>query len=172
MQGRQLKVTRSSGKKQQVFSIDLLALDAASRQEWGVSRFWIGTTCFCLAGLAICLVFVEIDSVYVKTALAIFSLLGFLSVLFLVRGISHRRVFSSRLSKTPIFDIAINRPVKDVYRNFLRILQDEIHRSQESVSLSKEKCAAGEIRMLRRLSGQGIVSTGEYEKAKSQLLNL
>lgn len=168
--GRQLRVTAITGKKQRDFSADLLAIDPESRSRWIIPRIRIGLMLAAFIAAAICWVLSGAAS-YLLYAGIIFVLLGILAAFQVIRATSHQRIFSTRLSCTPLLELAINRPNKAAYQEFLNILQEEIRRCQDNIPLTREKSAAGELRMLRRLSNQGFVTGNDYEQAKVLLLS-
>ena len=82
------------------------------------------------------------------------------------------RVFVSRLARVRLFDIHIGKPNHRAYKSFLGKLNQSLTKARQFWNLKPEHQVAGEMRMLRRLSEEGVIKQSDYENAKKKLFSL
>jgi hypothetical protein len=82
------------------------------------------------------------------------------------------RVFYSRNAAIPLFDLYINKPDYRAYKAFIEQLNLYIDKTRAFWSLKLEQQIAGEMRMLRRLASEGIISQRDYDQAKTRLFGI
>ena len=71
----------------------------------------------------------------------------------------------------PIVILSVNKPSKKTFSFFVESVEEHIRMTQEKHKISEEKQLAGEMKMLRRLSGEAIISEKVYESAKNKLFS-
>lgn len=81
-----------------------------------------------------------------------------------------RQVFCARNTNIPVFEMAIGKPTKKIFSRFVNELEESIQNYRKQADVPGYKQIKGEIKTLRRLSEQGVVSTQDYERAKKSLL--
>ena len=174
--GREVRVITGVNTKQKVFLVSLLALADKSHVRLNIAKNWL--ILFGVSALAL-LIYWLLKSVLghslgdyefsFVTVLAICCLLGL--VLFGL-NLSRKRVYYSRHAGVALFDMLIGYPDSQAYKTFHNCLEDYIKQARESWGLKLEQQIAGEIKMLRRLASEGVISQGDYEQAKDQLFSL
>ena len=86
------------------------------------------------------------------------------------KGTSQKQVFHSRGANVPLIELAINNPSKKIFDDFVGKVEELIQSSREGLVISSNNQLAGEMKMLRRLSEDGVLSASVYKKAKDGLL--
>lgn len=174
--GRNIRVAIGSKGKSQVFTIPMLALAAKSKARIHIAWawFWLG-----LIGLLAIPIYLGIknwlnlDTAYldfaVLVALVVAAIIGFVM---LALNFSRKRVYFTAISKIPLFDILIGKPDSNSYKQFLDTLNTYLQKTQSHWNLRSDQQIAGEIRMLRRLAKEGVISQKAYEGAKEKLFSV
>jgi hypothetical protein len=165
--------TRRKIKK---FDVDLVALSPDSRIQVNLAWHW-------MAAMIVSLVFIGvvigtsqyvIDKLIIEYTPILLAIMGvlFLTFTFLFYIFSNRkRFFMTRHAKLPIIEILISNPNKNSYKSFIDGLENEIIISSENRQLNHAQQRAGELKTLRRLSEQGVISKNAYEESKQVLLH-
>jgi hypothetical protein len=172
LDNRQVRVTLPSGRRTLAYSLDVLALDPTGRRRFTVSWLWLGVL---LGGLLVSwlsLVFLsDLESkVTYFLGLAAGGLIAALGALMFFRSLTRRRVFVSRYAHVPLLDLLVNNPDRKRFREFLNRLEESVKSAHSQYDMPKDQRIAGEMRTLRRLSEQNILSSQDYEQAKAKLL--
>ncbi|MDX2465506.1 MAG: hypothetical protein QNK31_13465 [Porticoccus sp.] len=171
--GRTLCIEKSGKRSNEKYSIDLLALDDTSQSEMLLGWKWF------VAGIASILLVVAFitflpmldESMLYESAVIIVGLCVSGGSLYMAWNSTSRwQVFYSRNASVPLVELAMNKPTKKDFSSFVRKVEGCIESAQQSLVLSLNNQLAGEMRMLRRLREEGVVSTKVYTKAKMTLL--
>ncbi len=174
--GKELRVILGTPKKQRTYMVHLLALADKSRIGFHIAWRWFYVLVASLCGMLIYSVvdsFVEISPDYIGfIVIAIFSLSALLALVMIGLNFSRKRTFYSRHSRVPLFDIIIGRPNQRAYKTFLDSLNGFIASTRTFWNLKLDQQIAGEVRMLRRLAKEGVISQRQYDRAKARLFDI
>ena len=91
--------------------------------------------------------------------------------LFIYRS-SFERVYFTRHSDEPLVSLFSNRPDRKQFRKFTERLETIITELSEHHALSVKNQFAGEMKMLRRLAQEKVITADAYTKAKNKLFRL
>ena len=176
LNGQEVRVSLKQGSRQKSYLVSLLALADKSRYRLNVAWGWL-LACLFSAGLLI-LYYAFKDRLDWKLGqfeyllVAGLSLIALASLVIFVLKLKRKRIYYARHSRVPLFGIVIGNPDSRSYRTFTEILSEQLKRARGFWKLTTEQQFAGEIKMLRRLANEGIISKLEYEKAKNRLFRL
>ena len=174
--GKELRIIQGMGAKQRVYLVHLLALADKSRVRFNIAWGWFYLAMFCLAGLVIYLLaksLFAINSGITDIAIIAAFILGIvLGLILVMANLSRVRVFYSRHSSIPLFDLYISKPNQQAYKAFLHNLNSHIEKTRSFWKLKLDQQIAGEVRMLRRLASDGVISQRDYDRAKDRLFNI
>ena len=171
LRGRELEIVNPASKNKQRYKVDLLALRAPSERIVNIAwRWWIASlgTMLLLIGLVILLSYIQLD-----TSAVLVSVLGVLVALMLTflawqKG-SRKQVFYSRHSNVPLVTFQLGMPSKRELQKFVSRIEEQIEELQNEFKLTRDQELAGEMRTLRRLTNDGVISLDEYENSKEVL---
>ena len=171
LRGRELEIANRVSRNQQTYKVDLLALRAPSERIVSVAwNWWLASlgTMLLLIGLVILLSYIQLD-----TSAVLVSVIGVLVVLMLAylswqKG-SRKQVFYSRHSNVPLVTFQLGMPSKKELQKFVSHLEEQIEALKNEFNLTRDQELAGEMRTLRRLTNDGIISLDEYENSKEVL---
>lgn len=173
LNARTLHVERTGKRGIQKYTIDLLALNSTSQPEtvFGWQWFAVGIISILLMFLLLNL-FPGLYESALYAGAVYFMGLGISGGCFYVawNSSSRKQIFYSRNGRVPLVELAINIPTKKEFSAFVRQLEDSIESSHGELTLSMNNQLAGEMRMLRRLSEEGLLSEKIYNTAKTALL--
>jgi len=174
--GKEIRIKIKSKTRQQSYAIQLLALADKGHLRIHIAWHWLILLFFCIVSL---LVFYLTKSMYDFSLSAYefsitagLSLTGFLALLLFVLNISRKRVFVSRYAKVNLFELLISNPNYRSYKYFIDTLSGNLQKARQFWELKPEHQIAGEMRMLRRLASQGIITQSVYNQAKDKLFSL
>lgn len=176
VEGRELQILKSARKKEQRYSIDILALADKSKKVFIIAWKWL------LAGLGFFLVMLlllkflpQLLGAHRNLYLAIILFSGIIgSILCFIQFWKHsarKQVFHSRNGHIPVVAFSIGKPSKQEFTKFITNLEQRIKKFRSHMELAMDKQLTGEMKMLRRLSDQGVISKADYEKAKEKLFS-
>ena len=176
VKGRHIRVAVGSKTKHKIFNVPILALAEKSKPRVHIAWAWFWLAAIGLVAIPIYLLIknklgsdTRILDFVILAALVAAALIG---LVMLARNFSRKRVFFTAYSKVPLFDILIGKPDSQSYKNFLDTLESYLHQNRNDWNLKTDQQIAGEIRMLRRLAGEGIISQKVYEAAKDRLFSI
>ncbi len=167
--GRQLRITLPAG---QGYSIDVLALAPAGRHRFTIPWPWLALLLLGVGASVLTIQFLNDLSnraVYFGM-LATGGLFAALGALMFFKGLVRWRVFVSRHAHVPLLSVLVNQPDRKSFRTFIAELEQAIASASAQADIPKDKQIAGETRMLRRLSEEGVLTPAVYEQAKTKLL--
>lgn len=174
--GKELRIIQGMGAKQRVYLVHLLALADKSRVRFNIAWGWLYLALACMLGLVIYLLaksLFTINSSIIEFAIMAAFILGIaLGLILVIANFSRVRVFYSRHSNIPLFDLYISKPNQQAYKSFLRQLNTYIEKTREFWKLKLDQQIAGEVRMLRRLASDGVISQRDYDQAKDRLFSI
>jgi len=173
--GRNIRVAIGSKGQLKVFSIPMLALAQNGKARFHIAWawFWLGLTGLLAIPLYLGVrdwlnLHTQILDFAILSALVITALVGFVM---LAMNFSRKRVYFTACSKIPLFDILIGKPDSKSYKQFLDKFENYLHNTREHYNLRVDQQIAGEIRMLRRLANEGVITQKTYENTKDKLLS-
>ncbi len=171
---REVRVVVQRGRQTLNYAFDLLALEPAGRTRLYIPWRWLALTATALLLMVVnqLWLFALLGSVAGWIIHALAGLTALLSLYLAMQCLVGQKVFITRVARVPVLRLAVNRPSRRDYRRFLAALRERIDALGETVKLPVEQRMAGELKMLRRLSRQGVISTETYEKAKKRLLGV
>jgi len=171
--GRTLKIQKEHKSKTVSYLVDIVSLDSVSKRVYGVAWRWlIASAVFSLLAL-VTIRFPQLLATLEKsysigfTILLILGAMG--SFVLLWQYSSRKQVFYSRQEKIPLFDIWVGQPNGKTFRNYVKFLKKSILQVQSKSALSSDQQLSGEMKMLRRLVDEKVISQNVYEKAKANL---
>ena len=171
--GKEVRVISGLKSKQQVYHVSLLALADKSHLRLHIAKHWmwgIIASVIALACYALVKSIANISlGVYEFSFITAFSIAALLSLIMFGLHISRKRVFYSRNANVPLFDLLIGNPDQKSYKDFLKTLNKHIQEARSYWQLKPQQQVAGEIKMLRRLASEGVISQRDYEHAKDKL---
>jgi len=174
--GKEVVIGQQTGSRKQVYQIHLLALADKSRPRLHIAWPWLWSLLISLTLLGIYAIvrqFVNGIPSIVDFAIVLLCALGIiLGGGMTVLKITRKRVYFSRHAQIPLFDILINKPDRGTYRQFTGLLDSYMQKAREFFDLKVDQQIAGEIRMLRRLASEGVISQSDYDRAKNKLFSL
>lgn len=173
--GRELQVTTNGKKKKDSYSIDILSLQDKSKKKLTIAWKWlVSGICFFLFMLVILKIMPSFLGENKNLYLGIILFAGIVgSMLCLVlfwKYTSLKQIFFSRNANVPLVILKAGKPSKKQFNTFVSAIEKRIAKFRAHMDVDEEKQLTGEIKMLRRLSDEGIVSKADYEKAKTKLL--
>lgn len=176
--GRELLVaskSKSKSKKvKQVYSVDIISLQDKSKKIRCVSWKWLIASISFFVLMLVLLKFLPVHLAENKNMyLAAVLLIGVLGTVTCLsqffKKTSNKQIFYSRNALVPIVILSVNKPNEKIFSSFVESVEKHIGIAQEKHKISEEKQLAGEMKMLRRLSGETIISEKAYESAKNKL---
>lgn len=174
--GKEIRIIIGSPPKQKSYSVQLLALADKSHIRLHIAWGWLWLLITCVAALlgywSARAMFGLSLGTFEFSYVAGFSLTAILAMVMFALKLTRKRVFISRLAKVRLFDILIGKPNHRAYKSFLRSLNKSLTDARQFWNLKPEHQVAGEMRMLRRLSEEGIIKQSDYEKAKKKLFSV
>ena len=174
--GKELLIGQLAGSRKMIYQVHLLALADKSKPRIHISWPWL----WCMLVSLIVLVVYSIIKSFMATDAGIYDFaIVSLCVLGIILGFvmtilkfSRKRVYFSRYANIPLFDILINKPDRKTYKHFVDILDSYVGKARGFFDLKPDQQIAGEIRMLRRLASEGVISQTDYDRAKDKLFSM
>ena len=174
-----ISVTNKSLKRNEEFSIDVVALDPKIRGKFSLAlKSLITLVIFLTINFAFWLtplldnilssVSLAHTKSWVLSATSIAALCSLIIFLVLTR---YERVFVTRHTKVPIVKFYYGLPNKKEFKKFLQAIQKQGELRSKSLGLSLQNQRAGELKTLRRVYESGAISADEYDVAKNKLLS-
>ena len=98
------------------------------------------------------------------------AILTVLFTILFVLSIKRKWVVETRAAQHPLIEIPYNSKDKKRAEEFVQLLQSAIEKNIADKGYDNEHLFAGEMRMLRRLVKNRILSSSNYDRAKKQML--
>ncbi len=174
--GKEVRISIKSKPKPQTYAVHLLALADKGHLRLHIAWHWLVLFSICLLLLIGYYIGKSIFGFSLSTFefsfIAGVSLTALLALVLFVLNISRKRVFVSRYAKVNLFEILISNPDYRSYKSFIDTMSGQLQKARRFWDLKPEHQIAGEMRMLRRLASQGIISQSVYNQAKDKLFSL
>lgn len=165
------QVIKREHRKKREFHISLALLDAKPQHERVIAYDWLITS---IIGLFATLLMIYIcwfsamqvgsTNAYIITAFTIsFCFITFLTAM--LKTDNRIQVFS-HYGRVPIIEFFKNNPSKNALEEFVGALQNQIENNQQNSGLEIKELLSLELKELRRLHNQSIITQAQYELAK------
>lgn len=174
--GRELQVASKSNKTKLVYSVDILSLQDKSKIVFCIAWKWLISS---ISFLLLMLFLMKVLPAYLgdnkNLYLSIILLAGVLGSIFCFfkfwKQTSKKQIFYSRNADVPIIILNAGKPSKNNFSYFVEELEKRIKKFRSHMDIAEDKQLTGEVKMLRRLSDEGVISKHDYEKAKAKLFS-
>ena len=172
--GRELQVISKNKKTQKSYSVDLLSLQEKSKSVLVIAWKWFGIAIsFFLFTLLLMKIsphyLIDNKNLYLGIILFAGSLGCVLSFIQFWKHSYRKQIFYSKNAHIPVVELCAGKPSKEMFYKFIYEIELKIKSFSKSVKITEEKLLIGEMKMLRRLSDNGIISKEMYEVAKRKL---
>ncbi len=169
-----LRIIKKSSKRQQEYTVDLIALSPEGKRVTFIAWKWLGLAvlfllAFVSSGYYLTGHFDLDHALYVLPVTIVSLLLSGASVYRLFCTSERKYVFYTSFGGHPLVEILINKPDKKGFDAFIEALRERICQIALSHKIPKDSLQAGEMKMLRRLTEKSILTSDEYEKAKVKI---
>ena len=174
--GRELQIFSKGKKSEKSYSVDILSLQDESKKiiliAWKWLLYSIGFFLIMLLLLKILPGFLDADkNLYLGIVLAIGVIGSVASFTLFWKKTSKKQIFYSRNANVPIVILGAGNPSKKLLSDFVSNVEKRIKKFRSHMDIDDEKQLTGEMKMLRRLCDQGVISKKDYEKAKTKLFS-
>ncbi|TDY02561.1 hypothetical protein [Thiohalophilus thiocyanatoxydans] len=171
---RALRIREKRNKRQREYSIDLLALDPNSQRRFAWCWSWLTGSGLTLSGVLVLFWLLQYylpgaADGYLLLTLVLGSLLTIGQLYLFWKYSSRQQVFLSRHANIPLLKLQINQPSRNEFEQFVQRLVQRITELDENFELSTQQQLSGELRMLRRLSKNQVITHAQYAQAKEEL---
>ena len=174
--GRELQVASNGKKKKESFSVDILPLQDKSKKTFSIAWKWLIS---CVGFFLVMLALLKFLPAYLgenkNLYLGIILLVGLVGTIYslikFLKNTSKKQIFYSRNAHVPIVILCANKPSKKTFSSFINSIENRITKFRNHMDIDNEKQLTGEMKMLRRLSDDGVISKKDYEKAKEKLFS-
>ncbi len=170
-----LAVKERKLKRKREFRLELAILNPEAQHVTRSSTYWLAA-----AGIAVLiglycvnlLLNANDNSAFWTTLSAATGaiLLGALFIALYVLSIERKWVINTRTALHPLVEVPYHRRDKKQAEQFVKQLQNAIEMTIAEKGYNNEHLFAGEMRMLRRLAKNRILSNSHYDRAKKQML--
>jgi hypothetical protein len=171
---RELRIVRKGKRAKSQYSIDVLALDEISQRKMYLGWKWFlaGVVIIVLAFLAPQFVVILKNSMLYQALVYVAGAgLGAACFYMAWKVTNKKQIFNSRKAKVPLVELVVNKPSKKEFSAFVKRVESCINAAHQKLNIAADKQLTGEMKTLRRLADQGVLSRSEYETAKSFLLS-
>ena len=174
--GRQLQVYRKEKKLEQTYSIDILSLQDKSKSVFSIAWKWLIAS---ISFFVIMLLLLKLLPAYLgadkNLYLGIILLAGivgsFVCFSQFLKKTSKKHIFYTRMAHVPIIILSAGKPSKNTFITFVNAIEKRIKKFRDHMDIDDDKQLTGEIKMLRRLSDNGVITKKVYENAKAKLFS-
>lgn len=174
--GRELQYFKKGKNINQSYSIDILSLQDKSKKVFVIAWKPLFTSFIIFSVTLLLLKFLpaylaENKNMYLAAILVVGLIVSFIFLMKFWKNTTLMQIFYSRNARVPIIILRAGKPSKKYFSSFIASLEKRISQFRSHMEVDEDKQLTGEIKMLRRLSDDGIVSKKDYEKAKSKLFS-
>lgn len=176
LDGRELQVVSKGKKAKQTYSVDILSLQDKSKKMFFIAWKWLfaGVSFFLFTLLMLKVLPPYLSgnkNLYLGIILFAGILGGVLCFFQFWKHTSKKQIFYSRNAHIPIIELKVGKPSKEKFSAFINALEQRIKKFRAHMDLAEDKQLVGEMKMLRRLSDDGVISKKNYEAAKTKLFS-
>ncbi len=170
-----LSVRSKQGLSETKFRLEIATLIPEGKRVERPAWFWLATTLLLLGvsgflGFTLIVNPETIDLRIAAGAIAVLLLLSAYCFAVFRRKSEQLWVFETRSARYPLINIPYDRKCSDEATLFVVQLEKAIKRTTEQKHYNQDDLFAGEMRMLRRLTESGILSSDIYDTAKKNML--
>lgn len=171
-----LRVRRQHRGKSQDYKLNLATLspefELVTKLSW--SCLVLGLL-FAIASVAVIIFFYREPAVEIlPLALQLFTLSMSITLLFAIQFLaksSRQAIFFTRFSGYPLIEVIWFRDSAETFESFTKTMKVYIELANSGNKLNDNALRAGEMKMLRRLIGHGVVTERDYQEAKHAILD-
>ena len=174
--GRELQVLSKGKNTEQAYSIDILSLKDKSERVLSIAWKWLfASICFTLVmllALKYLPLYLESNRDLYLSSILVIGMIGslFCFIKFLART-QRKQVFHSRNAHVPLIVLKVGKPSKKRFSYFIKTIEQRIKKFRKHMNLEEDKQLTGEMKMLRRLCDDGVISKANYETAKAKIFS-
>ncbi|MFK5914840.1 MAG: hypothetical protein QM484_10725 [Woeseiaceae bacterium] len=174
--GRELQVVRKENKVKQFFSVDILSLHDKSKKVFFIAWKWLIVSVALIVFTLLMLKFLPVyltqnKNLYLGGILLFGGMGVVLSLIKFWKQSSINQIFYSLKAEVPIIKLSVGKPTKNIFSEFINDIENRIVKFRSHMDIDEDKQLIGEIKTLRRLSKEGVISKKTYETAKSKLFS-
>ncbi len=174
--GRELQVLSKGKKSEKSYSVDILSLQDESKKVALIAWKWLfyslGFFLIMLLLLKVLPGFLNTDkNLYLGIVLAVGVIGSLTSFILFWKKSSKKQIFYSRKANVPVVILGAGNPSNKLLSDFVAGIETRIKKFRSHMDIDDEKQLTGEMKMLRRLSDNGVISKKDYEKAKTKLFS-
>jgi len=171
-----LRVIKKNKKETTEFNIALISLSPESQLISNIAWKWlVSATVFLL--FSVISAYYSLQQFSLENAIVLlptgllFLLLSVGAVYMLIFKSERSQVFYTRYGYFPLIKLMIGKPDKSNYNKFIAEITKKICAEMDGNKISIKSLQAGEMKMLRRLTSQGVLSRNEYDLAKNEIFS-
>ena len=176
VEGRQLHVYRKENKLEKTYSVDILSLQDKSKNVFSIAWKWLIAS---ISFFLVMLILLKFLPAYLgddkNLYLGIILLAGIIGSLLCFSRFcmktSKKHIFYTRNAHVPIIVLSAGKPSKNTFRSFVNAIEKRIKKFRDHMDIAEDKQLTGEMKMLRRLSDNGVITKKVYENAKKKLFS-
>lgn len=170
-----LSVRSKQGLNETKFRLEIATLIPEGKRVERPAWFWLATTLLLLgvSGFLGFTLIVNPETIDLRIgggAIAVLLLLSAYCFAVFRRKSEQLWIFETRSAHYPLINIPYDRKSRDHATVFVVKLEKAIKRTMEQKHYNQDDLFAGEMRMLRRLTESGILSSDIYDTAKKNML--
>ncbi len=174
--GRELQILNKGKKINQSYSVDILSLQDKSKKRLAIAWKWLMAS---IGFFLLMLVLLKVvpgylssnKNVYLASILFAGTIGSIVCFILFWKQTSSKQIFYSRNAHVPIIILNAGKPHKKSFALFINTIEKRIKKFRSHMDVAEDKQLTGEMKMLRRLSDDGIISKKIYEKAKAKLFS-
>jgi hypothetical protein len=174
--GRNIRIAIGNKARHKIFNVPMLALAEKSKTHLHIAWAWLWLAISGVIAIPLYLYLkallelkTHVLDFVILAGLVMAALIGFSM---LILNFSRKRIYFTAYSKVPLFDILIGKPDPQSYKEFLNSFETCMQTTRSEWQLRDEQQIAGEIRMLRRLANEGVITQKVYEEAKDKMFSM
>lgn len=168
------QLIRNKHQRKIKFRIDISYLNPLPSRQHKVAWKWLFTAApFMLVSLVMMYagLFSETfkPSTYFMTVLISASSISLICILLTIHRSYDKWVFKSEFGNIELINLLNSHPDKDTFKIFTDRLTLQVRKAKLAKDTALSECLAGELRELRRLKDETVISAQQYESAKQRI---
>jgi len=167
-------VTLKNLKNRKEYLIDLAAIDHKDHRHFVFAKKLLMVFVVFLSASLI-LYFTPLIELlklpYKDWFVSVFVILTLISFILFISFTRIERVFKSRHAKVPLLIFYNGLPNSKEFKSFIEKIKAISKKRFEKLNLDLQQQYAGELKTIRRVMDEGVISQSDYERAKNKLLN-